>query len=457
MRLYDEPPRPVQALNITVTTLPHAKSEPINLIARALPHVNGHADLRPHFIFRSEEIVKNTLANTTQLATNVLGGIRSGNLKRHIKTQFPYLRRHRIRETVASDTLFASIPGFGGHRSAQLFVCTRSLVMKVYPMRNESEGPDALADFIRDIGVPDAMRTDNSKMQDGQGWRNILRCYGIKLTFTEPHHPWQNRAELYIGRIKEHMETLFNQTGAPDELWARGLQHVVYVWNRTAHPRHNYKTPLETLTGDTPDISAILLHKFYDPVLYLDPTTLFPASRERTGRFVGVSENTGDALCYTLFLEDTKSFISRSVVRSVDTERPNLRRTEASNDTDEGMITASQIPEHHGISEDTPAHEHDQTMETPTSNTEPPTNETDEGNEHSGDAEDEETTNTQDSSTEGRTENDHNRHAGDKRTTDTNGHTSSSVPKQPKPTYSQSRLVAGQRRKRVTFQSVRHQ
>ena len=60
MRLHDEPVhRPaIRSINITITVAPAATVEPITLLARALPHVTGPADLRPHFLFRSEEIVQ---------------------------------------------------------------------------------------------------------------------------------------------------------------------------------------------------------------------------------------------------------------------------------------------------------------------------------------------------------------------------------------------------------------
>ena len=320
------PPVTARVATITIRAMPaHRPADLTNNIVRTHPCLHSPEELRSRFIYRSPDIVEHTLHCTTQLATNIFTG-GQGTMQRHIKSRFPHLRRHRIQETVASDTLFASIPAINGYTSAQLFVCTRSLVMQVYPLRSESEGPTALKDFIRDIGVPLAMRTDNSKMQDGAGWKDVLRRFGIKSSFTEPHHPWQNRAELYIGRVKNMMEILFNRTGAPNELWAKGLEHIVYVWNRTAHKAHRYRTPLEVLTGDTPDISAILSHRFYDRVLFLDPQTSFPESKEKLGRFVGIADNTGDALCYTIYLEDTHSFISRSVVRPITAEHPNLRR-----------------------------------------------------------------------------------------------------------------------------------
>ena len=51
----------------------------------------------------------------------------------------------------------------------------------------------------------------------------------------------------------------------------------------------------------------------------------FPESRELSGRFVGISENVGDALTFLIRTDDTHKIISRSVARPLTNEDPNLR------------------------------------------------------------------------------------------------------------------------------------
>ena len=58
---------------------------------------------------------------------------------------------------------------------APLFVGTKSKLTKVFGMRTESEGPDALVDFIRDNGAPYALRSDNPQIQTGVSFKSILR------------------------------------------------------------------------------------------------------------------------------------------------------------------------------------------------------------------------------------------------------------------------------------------
>ena len=53
-------------------------------------------------------------------------------------------------------------------------------------MRSESEGPDALQDFIRENGNPYAIKSDNFKIQVGELFKKILRRFNIKPQNTEP-------------------------------------------------------------------------------------------------------------------------------------------------------------------------------------------------------------------------------------------------------------------------------
>ena len=85
-----------------------------------------------------------------------------------------------------------------------------------------------------------------------------------------------------------------------------------------------WKTPLEVLTGNTPDISQLLQFQFYEPVYYATAAALsyadkpkFPSETcEGSGRIVGFGENVGDAFTYKILTDDTNVVIYRSAVRS---------------------------------------------------------------------------------------------------------------------------------------------
>ena len=274
------------------------------------------------FCYRPRRVVEQTLANTTALAKNTF----RQPFRNHLKSRFPQLNVRRQRETVASDTFFASEPAIGGYTCAQLFVGLESHAVEIYLMRAEREGPIALQDFIRQIGAPRTLRTDNSKMQLGREWVSLCRRMVIRTETIEPHQPQQNHAERMIGELKRQTDIILNRTGAPDRFWGLAIQYAGYVWNKTSHEALGWKTPLEKRDGDTPDISELLMFDFYQPVHFMDPSVPFPANKERTGRFVGFAQDIGDRLCYKIYLPESDNVLSRSTVRpATDGSRLNLR------------------------------------------------------------------------------------------------------------------------------------
>jgi hypothetical protein len=177
------------------------------------------------------DTIAKTIESTTQLAKSVPLRL---PMRRHFRSRFPQLNRPRLAETVATDTYFSSVPAYGGYTCAQLFVGTKSLFVKAYGMQRESQGPQALEDFIRDIGAPHDIRSDNAKMQTGVEWSKICRQYNIAQQTTEPHHLWQNPAERKIQEVKKYVSTIMDCTHCPSKLWFLCTLYVVYLLNCTA-------------------------------------------------------------------------------------------------------------------------------------------------------------------------------------------------------------------------------
>jgi hypothetical protein len=71
-----------------------------------------------------------------------------------------------------------------------------SKTLYIARMKTESEFPDVYLDFIRQHGIPSALRRDNAKSEMSQRVRQIHRYLVIADQRTEPHSPWQNPAEL---------------------------------------------------------------------------------------------------------------------------------------------------------------------------------------------------------------------------------------------------------------------
>ena len=269
----------------------------------------------------NERIIK-TFENSTQHAKNYL----QLPLKKHFKSRFPVLNRPRLTETYCTDTFFSSTPGIGGINCAQVFVGKSSNFGQIYGMKSESQGSEALEEFISEIGAPHHLHSDNAQMETSKTWKNILRKYNISSSTTEPRNPQQNYAERMIQEYKKFINLIMDRTGTPNEYWMYAAEYVVYLLNHMSVKKLKWKTPIEAAFGYTPDISALLQFSFWENVYYYDPdATSFPTTKENVGHFLGISKNCGDALTFYV-LTANEQIISRSVLRTAeDNSTKNLR------------------------------------------------------------------------------------------------------------------------------------
>jgi len=113
-----------------------------------------------------------------------------------------------------------------------------------------------------------------------------------------------------------------DRTGCPASLWLLCLLYCCAVLNSVAHEKPHWHTPLEALTGHTPDISALLQFSFWQPVYFAQDTKFPSDSPERLGHWVGIADNVGDALTYNIITDDKDHLIYSSPVRPVDSIRP---------------------------------------------------------------------------------------------------------------------------------------
>jgi hypothetical protein len=116
--------------------------------------------LRPYLGYRPLEIIKATLAKTTQLAKMVI----RYPMRRHIKSRIPHLNNYRLNEVISTDPLFSNVKSiFHGFTSAQVFFGLKSHVINVYGMKHKHQFPDIYRDFIHEQGCPFALRRDNAR------------------------------------------------------------------------------------------------------------------------------------------------------------------------------------------------------------------------------------------------------------------------------------------------------
>jgi hypothetical protein len=161
----------------------------------------------------------------------------------------------RSNEICATDTFFSDVPadddgisGPGGATIFQLYCGTYSLLTAIFPMKSKSEMLGTPLDFIRKLGAPNALFSDNAKVQVGKTVHSFLRMYCIDDMQSEPHHQHQNPAELRVQDVKKVSNQKMDRTGTPASYWFLSLLYTTYILNR----------PYKRALGQKPDISAIL-------------------------------------------------------------------------------------------------------------------------------------------------------------------------------------------------------
>jgi len=207
------------------------------------------------------------------------------------------------------------------------------MVADAYGCDTDAAFVQTLEDNIRKRGAMDKLMSDRAQAQVSKLSKNTLRHYCIDDATSEAKHQHQNPSEKKYGEAKANVNKVMNRVGAPAYTWLLCLLYVLYIMNRTALESLNWRTPLEVLTGSTPDVSPVTRFYFWEPVYYALNEGNYKHGTEATGRFVGFSENVGHAMTYKVLDDKTKKVLHRSRVRSaLFDDKRNLRAEEATAD-----------------------------------------------------------------------------------------------------------------------------
>jgi hypothetical protein len=127
------------------------------------------------------------------------------------------LRYKRISEYFFMDTFFATKKAGKSRRNktcCQLFVIDKGFVY-VVPLKSKANVLDAVKQSDKEIGAPDALIFDISREQTSQPMRKFCHEIGTSLRVLEEGTPWGNKAELYIGLIKEAVRKDMKESNCP--------------------------------------------------------------------------------------------------------------------------------------------------------------------------------------------------------------------------------------------------
>ena len=295
----------------------HTKLDPIPAATRMPKHRDAwYKRQRRFFPGTGLETIKRTFENTTQFGSR--GATVGPRLLHHSKSPNPILNIPRRQEDVATDTIYSNTPAVdNGSTAAQFYIGMKSKYRTVRPCGNsDAQFTQTLMDEIRSLGAMNRLISDKAKAQVSEAALDILRKLAIDDWHNETGKSNQNHAEIGLSTTIPKIQEVLNTSGAPGNCWLLASQYICHLENHLAHRTLGWRTPMEWMTGQTPDISVILQFQFYEPVFYKkDGFDKWAESNEALGRFVGFATNIGHAMTYKILTEDNK-VIARSDVRT---------------------------------------------------------------------------------------------------------------------------------------------
>ena len=258
-----------------------------------------------------ENLAQEAIARNTQLRRQS----QDNPLSRHYTTNDRMLRYRRIQSVFFTDTMFASKhKSTRGNKCCQVFVSDKGYVA-VYPMKSQDEFETALHWFCKEIGVPVELILDGFSAQTTSTVKRFCDQVGTTLKVLERATPWANRAELYIGLLKEAVRKDMRESNSPMVLWDYAIERRALIHNAVPRPlfQAQGKTPHECTFGVQNDISKICNFGWYEWVYYRDFGS-FPENKEKLGRLLGPSKNEGNAMSQSVLVA-SGAVITRRTIR----------------------------------------------------------------------------------------------------------------------------------------------
>jgi hypothetical protein len=196
--------------------------------------------------------------------------MRTKRPSQHVTYDVGTKRSQQTQSTQMCPPLIADIP-------VRRYLLGVTLVTDIVGMSTDKQFVNTLEDNIRYRGAMDKLISDLAQLEISNRAKDLLRAIAIDDWQSEPGYQHQNFAERRYNTLKTTSNTVMNRYGAPDYTWLLSLMYVCYLLNHTATKSLGWRTPLEKLDGQTPDISAILNYHFWEPVYYMIEHGSFPS------------------------------------------------------------------------------------------------------------------------------------------------------------------------------------
>jgi hypothetical protein len=274
-------------LLLSISSVYDAESFERNMRAKTFLSKQRHSIVTPEEISDRWQIglkqAKETLDATTQKY------VRSAllPLSRRYRSDRHFYRNH-LNHEFAADLYFGRVKSTRSNNCAFIFTNKTGFAV-AYPQSGKSSAlsAEALRMFTKDFGIPRKLTVDGA-----------LENVGSNSEF-----------------MKKKWFRVMAAKKVPKRLWDYGIVWVCEIMQRTTSSSiyADGRTPLEIITGETPDISEYLDFGFYDWVYYRDNAGL---GETHLGRFLGVSHRVGNLMSYWV-MSSSGRVVSRTTVQRV--------------------------------------------------------------------------------------------------------------------------------------------
>ena len=252
------------------------------------------------------------------------------SLSRNASTNDRAVRYRRVSKFF-TDTLFATkwAKSLRGNTCAQIFVSDKDFCA-IYPMKKESEYILALKEFAKDVGAPEVLICDSAKTQKKREVKDFCTQMGTTLSILEAETQWANRAELFVGLVKEATRKDLRESGSPIVLWDYCMERRCLIYQVTAKKLFQLhgSTPHTATFGAEADISNLCLFGWFEWVYYRDQQAAFPFQKECLGRCLGPARNEGNVMANWILTQKGTVIPRRSLRRLTADEKSESNEVE---------------------------------------------------------------------------------------------------------------------------------
>ena len=166
------------------------------------------------------------------------------------------------------------------------------------PMKYRSGVPLTLKMFTKDIGVPDAIICDAAQEQISKSVLNFCHQIGTSLRVLAEGTPWANRAELYIGLLKESVRNDMKESDCLIVLWDYCCERRSRINNLLAKNLFQIegKNAHFSVTGENGDIYNLCQFAWYEWCYYREHTSGLPLQLDVLGHILGPAKGEGNEI-----------------------------------------------------------------------------------------------------------------------------------------------------------------